>query len=163
VRRTIDAFYEHATQLGLEIKRKPVDEGGEYVGTTTCKACHTAAALIHDRSLHAHALERLRAKDPKRAGLPECLRCHTTGLGYDGGFHPGEESDAGGLGQVGCESCHGVGADHVADHTRPYGRPFRQLSGWRERCAVCHDRSNSPKFDISAYLARIKHWSDERR
>jgi hypothetical protein len=163
-REPIDTFYEQATALGLTLeKRKPHAEGGTFVGTAVCARCHENEARSHEKTPHGRALENLRRADRRRAGLPECMRCHTTGLGLEGGYDP-REPDVAGLGQVGCESCHGVGSNHAfGNEKRGYGKPFATLAGWRERCIVCHDRANSPRFDLEAYLARIKHWSDERR
>jgi hypothetical protein len=168
-RERLDAFYEKATELartwGTHHPRpKPLEEGGRFVGTKTCEGCHPDQARVHDRTPHAHALERLREADPKRAGLAECIRCHSTGFGLDRGYDPGDPLGTAGLAQVSCEACHGVGSNHAEGAVkRGYGRPYATLSGWRERCTVCHDRPNSPSFDLAKYLERIKHWSDDRR
>jgi hypothetical protein len=168
-REALDRFYDEATRLVPGWPKKKLDEaGGTFVGSESCRDCHPEAWRVWVESKHGHALERLRAKDPKRAGLAECLRCHTVGFGFESGWTD-DTNDASRLGAVGCESCHGPGSNHVnralaGDDPLGFGRvagkwPVR----WRARCLVCHDPANSPGFDLEPYLEKVRHWKNEER
>ena len=148
-------------------RRKPDEQGGTYLGSERCRDCHSEAFRIWQETRHAHALDRLRKKDPKRSRLAECQRCHTTGFDYEGGWSPDTSA---GLDAVGCESCHGPGSNHVAraqakpEDALGFGRPAGTWPlRWRGRCLGCHDPANSPGFGLEGYLARIRHWKNEGR
>ena len=167
-RDVLDRLYEREAELLPEAPKKKLDEqGGSFVGSESCRDCHRDAWTIWQATKHAHALERLREKDPRRAKLAECLRCHTVGFDYEGGWKPDTPE---GLDAVGCESCHGPGSNHVAraranpDDAPGFGRPTGKWPlRWRSRCLVCHDPANSPGFDLEGYLTRIRHWKSEER
>jgi hypothetical protein len=94
---------------------------------------------------HAHAYATL--EKSLQATNPECLRCHSTcyiDLPADGSVQVAAE-----LRNVQCESCHGMGTDHARDGT--YGA----VTG--ETCLACHDRENSPDFDLATYLPKVTH------
>jgi hypothetical protein len=91
-----------------------------YVGSKSCKTCHSGEkkgamwekwmSTAHSKSMASLDSTKGQNKDPK------CLACHTTGYGMTGGYKL-EGLDAAmmapeGLGAVGCESCHGAGADY---------------------------------------------------
>ena len=91
--------------------------GHAYVGRKACKTCHMGEknGKIWETWLetaHAKAFSKLDAakgedKDPK------CLKCHTVGYGTDTGFKADAADNAPELlAAVGCESCHGAGADY---------------------------------------------------
>lgn len=154
-RERVNRYYQAVNGLP-EPPRKPTPEGGDYVGSDACADCHVEAAEKFEATRHhgsyAHVLE----KDPARAGLFECIGCHVTGHGFEGGFRSVEETPH--LAEVSCESCHGVGGNHVAaGGGKGYG--VKGLANWRSTCVGCHDASNSPSFDLERGLERIKHWS----
>ena len=72
----------------------------------------------------------------------QCLFCHTTGfeLGYDAGadVYNSRWVELG----VGCEACHGPGADHVAHASNTGGHPYGALDvdALFDTCASCHSR-----------------------
>lgn len=132
--------------------RPPVaglDAEAGYAGVATCGACHPAEAQIWQYSAHAEALYTLRER--QRAYDPDCLRCHTTGFGWPGGF-AGHELDFF-LGAVGCESCHGPGGAHVAGVVGRYGR----LPKDARACVGCHTPENSPDFTWEGYWPIVAH------
>jgi hypothetical protein len=121
-----------------------------FAGSASCAACHAAAQNIFAQMAHAHAFETLKAKGMH--GDPTCLQCHTTGYGLPGGFVTQKLTPE--RIEVGCESCHGPSAAHVADprtHT-----PFAAA----DQCVRCHDHENSPAFQFKPYWEKIKHGKD---
>src|SRR5689334_16451487 len=73
----------------------------DWVGSAACGACHEAEYTAWQETRHAAAADRLGAKPKAR-----CLGCHGTG-----------EAPAGATAalEVGCEACHGAGADYATD------------------------------------------------
>lgn len=162
-RAALDRFYEEATRIAPELPRRKVDgEGGRFVGSESCKECHKEAYEIWAKTGHSRALARLEEKEKKRSGLAECVICHVTGYGLETGWAPGKGPSE--LASVGCESCHGVGSNHVErawknDDVTGFGRPpGKGQERWRARCMLCHDPRNSPSFELGPYLEKIKHW-----
>lgn len=88
--------------------------------------------------------------DPERAFQKRCLGCHTTNpeLGFDGaaGTYDTHWTDLG----VGCESCHGPGAAHIAapiaEKRSTILNPARLADPRRagQVCGACHTRGSSP-------------------
>jgi hypothetical protein len=100
--------------------------GGEhaYVGSKKCKMCHMKEFKSWEETKMAKAYDTLkpgeRAEQKKAAGLDpdkdyttdaECLRCHTTGYGQEGGFVDIESTPN--LAGIGCEMCHGPGGTYT--------------------------------------------------
>lgn len=134
-----------------------------YEGRKKCGSCHRSQLESWEKTAHALAMDSLapqaRAEAKKKAGLdpakdyrqdPDCIGCHSTGFGHEGGFEPKDPSKY--LVGVGCESCHGPGAEYRLLH-RKAGQAFekngrttarQQLaeSGqelqFQERCNACH-------------------------
>lgn len=159
-RERVDAYYKEVKELP-EPPRKPVPEGGSFVGAEACKACHEEAWKVFANTLHRGAQARIEARDPVRGGLAECTPCHVTGHGYTGGFESLANTPH--LAEVGCESCHGVGEAHVSaplDKKRGYGVKAGFPGSWKATCVTCHDPTNSPKFEFESWLAKIRHWRD---
>ncbi len=124
--------------------------GGNFVGSSACKDCHQQAWQTWQSAKHAHGLETLEALG--RDKNPECLACHTVGYGFETGFVARETTPD--LAGIGCESCHGVGSEHVLDPTRTLG-----LAG-EASCRTCHDALNSPRFNFREYWPKIAHGLD---
>jgi hypothetical protein len=126
---------------------------GPFLGSAKCAECHTLPHSQWSKTSHAHALDSLKRKN--NHGKPECLRCHTTGAGMEGGFKSLEETPQ--LANVGCESCHGAGRAHLENSSRPYGA-IKPGS-----CTGCHDVQNSPDFDFYTYFAKVAHREQAER
>jgi hypothetical protein len=129
-------------------------ETGRYLGALTCKRCHEKEYQQWSTSPHALAFANL---DKPVAGKPrtaQCLACHTTGFGKEGGYSPdqqGAQSLPGGppdLASVQCESCHGKGTEHTRTG---------KVSLGLETCSGCHTAEWSPKFDLQTALVAVKH------
>ena len=121
-----------------------------FVGSAACQRCHEREYDIWSRSAHARAVDSLRNED--KEGDARCVSCHVTGYGRPGGFPEGakvrshEE-----LARVGCESCHGPGAEHVkVEGKQPAG--VVHLGDKCDSCVIlqicgaCHDDANDPGF-----------------
>jgi len=121
--------------------------GGPYVGSESCRKCHIVPTRQWSATAHASALTTLKQKG--RQVKPQCLRCHTTGAGKEGGFR--SELATPHLANVGCESCHGPGRTHVESPGKRYGATGLPT------CTACHDIENSPDFDYYSYVGRVAH------
>src|SRR5207342_2617091 len=92
----------------------PVAGMPTFVGSEACKSCHKSEYKVWEKSGHSHAHDTLvkQAKHPSlRQYDPECIVCHTVGFGYQSGFVNEDKTPK--LKNVGCESCHGPGSDHI--------------------------------------------------
>jgi len=121
--------------------------GGSFTGAVACQSCHPDAYQIWQGSGHAQALTTLaeRGKD----GAPECVACHTLGHGFTGGFIDTQTTPE--RGGVQCESCHGVGSNHIANPSPDYGHAGEHT------CRACHTPEQSTHFDFETYWGRIFH------
>ena len=101
-----------------------VAEEHAYVGSKKCRTCHMKEHKSWATTKMANAFDTLkpgeRAEAKAAAGLdpdkdyttdPECLPCHVTGYGKQGGFTSIEETPH--LAGVGCEACHGAGGTYL--------------------------------------------------
>ncbi len=162
--RVSHAALDYVTELSLERKQMLLAEWGAihknllpsqiaHVGSEACKSCHEAEYATWSASPHARAGRRLDQATQKRD--TDCLRCHTTGFGRDGGFPDGAAiADHTDLGRVGCESCHGPGGEHVSDGARRIGS-IVSLGDKCDSCVIlqicgsCHDDANDPGFEFA--------------
>jgi hypothetical protein len=114
-----------------------------------CKECHAQAYAQWRTTAHAHAYESVRKAGRHRD--PECLLCHTMGLGREGGFVSMEKTP--GLGRVTCQACHVVTSDHKEKGVKP--DPRMAISS--RLCMSCHGPVQSPDFDYYQYKPKIVH------
>jgi hypothetical protein len=127
-------------------ERKDPPSGATYVGAEACSNCHPSAFETWQGSKHAHALDSLLPDE--RFLDPDCLQCHSTGMGFRSGYAGKDKTPA--LARVGCESCHGPGSEHVAK----FGR---SKLATQVQCLQCHDAENSPHFLREQYWPKITH------
>jgi peroxiredoxin len=137
-----------------------------HVGSDACKSCHAKEYEAWAAGPHAHALASLETK--QKANDANCLKCHTTGFGREGGFPPGAAASAhADLARVGCESCHGPGGNHVA---APKERGKIVALGDKcdscvilQICGSCHDAANDAGFEfaVKAKIDKIRHGTIE--
>ena len=131
---------------------------GDYLGTAACQGCHATEHELWAKSAHAHAFDTLSRKQEDENA--ECQKCHTTGFKEPGGFPEGGEA----LQQVGCESCHGPGGDHVRPDAQKHGT-ILALADKCDSCVIlqicgsCHDDQNDPgfEFELTDKLELIRH------
>jgi len=171
--------------LGID-KPQPHPTGRTFVGSAACADCHDNAWKVWKEGLkdsppkHAHAFATLQ-KPPKRSKIPrhhdpECLSCHVVGWNpqkyfpYESGFMSLESTPE--LTDVGCENCHGPGAEHAAAENGAVELTESQIDKLRkdlvlslkdaeQKCLECHDLDNSPAFQeegaFDRYWAKVKH------
>ena len=116
------------------------DARSGYVGSQACATCHTKEFDQWSHTSHATAFNTLLTAG--KQFYPECVSCHVTGFRYETGYQIGnQEKDQ--LADVGCETCHGPGKQHITTPltTNIRGEVKPQV------CMECHTPSHSPGFD----------------
>jgi peroxiredoxin len=133
-----------------------------HVGSDACRSCHAAEYESWAAGPHARALATLEAKH--KTGDANCLKCHTTGFGREGGFQPGAGASVQpDFARVGCESCHGPGGDHLGAEKKI--GTIVSLGDKCDSCVIlqicgsCHDDANDPgfEFEVKAKIDKIRH------
>lgn len=124
-----------------------------YVGSDSCRTCHAQEHAIWKASGHGHAFQTLKRQDSDAD--PTCIGCHTVGFGTPSGYRRSFLGEK--LVDVGCESCHGPGSEHV--RIRQDGRtpPFKFRSLGAGDCKSCHHGEFSRPFDWDKFWPRIRH------
>ncbi len=150
---------ERAQLIARRDKRdRQLFEKARFVGSESCVGCHAQQHELWKNSPHAHAFDTLERNGA--SGKADCQRCHTTGFGEEGGFPAGGEA----MRQVGCESCHGPGGNHVAETARKQGT-ILALTDKCDSCVIlqicgsCHDDANDAnfEFELKDKIDRIRH------
>jgi len=149
VRKLLDDFYHQvATDHQLQtishrlFASEPLeqDDKNNYIGSQACQECHQKEFSQWSHSSHATAFHTLRTVG--RESYPECVTCHVTGSGYESGYQIGNV-DRAHLVDVGCETCHGPGKQHVYTPVKENIRgPVPE-----KVCMECHTPEHSPGFD----------------
>ncbi len=161
VRAMLDDFYEQvATDPRLQKQGDPLfsgeplegDAGNGYVGSEACKTCHLEESDQWMHSSHAAAFNTLLAVG--RQFYPECVSCHVTGFGYETGYRI-NTPERNHLAEVGCETCHGPGKQHV---NTPLAENIRGEVPERI-CASCHNAEHSPGFEqlVAQLMPEVDH------
>jgi hypothetical protein len=156
----LDSLMIEAVIAEEMLPRESLPDGNMFVGSETCASCHQSQYDTWQDMAHSHALTTLKEK-PELNGRefdPRCVRCHTVGMDYYGGYRSVDDTPE--LAHVGCEQCHGPGDQHAFadDPAKVKMRaPFM-------RCEQCHDAENDPKFekDYEMKFKKIKHWKGKR-
>ena len=161
VRHLLDDFYHHvATDPQLQIVSHRLfasqpfeqDDNNSYIGSQACQACHQKEFSQWSHSSHATAFNTLRTVG--REYYPECVTCHVTGSGYESGYQIGNAERAL-LVDVGCETCHGPGKQHV------YTPVKENIRGDvpEDVCMECHTPEHSPGFDqlVEQVMSEVDH------
>lgn len=130
------------------LDRIPREASATFAGSQACASCHSDAFEVWKNSAHSHALATLEKEGQDRD--PDCTGCHVVGLTSKGGFISRKETPK--LTDVGCESCHGPGAEHVA---KPTEMPMKKVGGFS--CLKCHVPDHSPGFSFQSAWPKIKH------
>ena len=147
--------YQHLVKEANLLEKYPrfvLSSGLEYTGSESCKPCHEYEYEKWSSKAHAHAYATL--DNVGSAFDPECVVCHVVGMKYESGFVSGQKT--GYLKNVGCESCHGPGSEHI----RTLGKV--KTTGPRLDCADCHTSETSGEYAGSEeiYFEKIIHWME---
>jgi len=122
---------------------------GRWYGARACGKCHERE--YNSWLLSSHSVTTVRL--PGETHLdPECLRCHATGSGSDGGFV--DLVTTGHLRDVGCEACHGPAGGHTPAGVMPIDPTTS--------CVGCHDPDHALSLDVLAMVERLDHGRSER-
>lgn len=100
----------------------------KYVGISNCKMCHSDKHEAWFETGHARAFDRLVAVGKQAS--KECVGCHTTGNGKEGGYVDEETTPE--MKNVQCEACHGGGKSHNGNTDNIIKTPAATV------CAGCH-------------------------
>jgi cytochrome c553 len=127
-----DAEKAAATDKAAAKKEAPKHD---YVGETKCKMCHKAEYESWLTTKHAKAWASLKPEEQKKA---ECAECHITGKTASDSL----------LVNVGCEACHGPGADYKSMKIMKDAKLAAEaglMPITEETCTRCHNKK-SPNF-----------------
>ena len=151
-------------------EQRPARNGYSYVGNDSCTMCHAEAAEIWAKTKHAKAWVSLVKRGERDqwpvTQHPECVSCHVAGYGEETGFVNIEKSKH--LKDVGCESCHGPGSQHIQfwkeDARRLDGAEYEaaKKKGQMPKlgfgsCFTCHTLEQSPGFLPQERWKEIEH------
>lgn len=156
VRRTKLAIDDLAT---LQEDMVPgVQARSSFAGTASCASCHPQAMQAWAKSGHARAFQTL--LEVKADADPNCLPCHTVGFGKPSGYRR-EFADTK-LVDVGCESCHGPGSQHVAERLvgGEITTRFRPIGAGD--CQKCHHGEFSRPFAWDEFWPHVQHGKEVR-
>lgn len=146
VREVLKEYDAKVAELTKDEEKK-MELSGPWLGAASCIECHEPFFESWSATKHAKAFDTLervgKSKDP------ECIVCHTTGYGTEGGFKNRVATP--GLAGVQCEVCHGPGKDHARGFSAPSGPVDETI------CLKCHTKENSPEFDYNRYREKIIH------
>jgi len=138
---------EDAAELASPAEPWQEWEGQIFASVGVCAGCHPAQAERWTQTKHAYTWELLAIDDSQ--GNLDCVRCHTTGYGLDGGFL--RAASVGSLTGVQCEVCHGPSLQHAyapeavsTPHTVPP----------EATCLSCHQEDRSIGFSYIDWLPR---------
>jgi hypothetical protein len=141
----------------------PLPGNLQYLGSKSCKLCHdyeykkwlTSPPVIlpgvaPSKGRHANAM--LTLVDVNSDYDPECVVCHVVGMDYQTGFITLAKTPQ--MQDVGCETCHGPGSEHV----RSLGAI--RTTGPKSTCTDCHTAEHSADYlaNEKQYNEKTVHW-----
>lgn len=154
--RKTDLLIDHPERLsqGAVPGVKPL---ATYVGSDSCLKCHAEAAQKWHASSHAHAFQSLVRRNSDAD--PTCLACHTVGFGTPSGYRRSFGAEK--LTDVGCESCHGPGSEHVKAWNSGKVPSFKFRPLGAGDCLQCHQGEFARPFEWDRFWPLIKHGGKE--
>jgi hypothetical protein len=151
IRRTRLAIDDPAT---LQQDMVPgVKATASFIGSEHCLTCHPSAAHAWQNSAHAHGWKTLVARDADAD--PNCITCHSVGFGTPSGYRREFKNTK--LINIGCESCHGPGSQHVSQRAAGTAdRDHFRTLGVGD-CRKCHHGEFSRPFEWDKFWPAIQH------
>ncbi len=135
--------------LALGVSQPVAQAQDKYVGSKNCAGCHQHEyENFTEYSKKPHSWEHIQKMEPKltKQEFQRCFDCHTTGHGR-GGFVSYEKTPE--LANVGCETCHGPGGEHV----RSGGDPSLIKSDITQKdCKRCHNSERVEDFNFKPLI-----------
>ena len=122
---------------------------GKCTGSATCAGCHPLQAEAWAEGPHGHAMATLEEAGSQRDKT--CLACHAPAA-------PCAQPKKGAWAGIGCEACHGAGAEHSVDGTGAVGglRPTHADHCVIEPiCRGCHTEARDPGWELGTRLQGI--------
>ncbi len=146
----IAATFDESVAALKAAGRSAYGEDWTYASSVVCVGCHGDQAAQWKTTDHAQAFETLAKAGKSRD--PDCMGCHFTGFLLPGGAQNFESAIQ--FQDVGCESCHGPSAAHVASMNKHQGTS-RAVDPMV--CLGCHtpDQNVGP-FDVVAAMREIR-------
>jgi len=152
--RLYQQYQQLVAQSGLLEKypRIPLPDDLRYVGSQKCASCHEYEYSRWKTKAHADAFATLVEVGSDRD--PECVICHVVGMERSSGFISAERTPD--LKDVGCETCHGPGSEHV----RTWG--VEATVEPKMTCLDCHTPEHSSGYagHEAEFLQKIVHWRE---
>jgi hypothetical protein len=175
--KTGDYLHKYPNNRPIPADFKGLD--AQYVGSDKCKKCHEHAYKIWKDSKHFHAYQTLvdATRPANRQFDGECIVCHTVGFTQKSGFVDMDKTPN--LINVGCESCHGPGSEHVkakrnaAIHALM--NPFkakgdetelqknRRMLRINDFCRKCHDDENDVNWNFKDRWPDVEHMTPVKK
>lgn len=154
--RNTDLLIDHPERPGEDAVPgvKPL---ARYVGSDSCLQCHAEEGETWHASAHSHAFSTLVEKNSDAD--PTCLACHTVGFGTPSGYRRSFKKEK--LTDVGCESCHGPGSEHVKAWQAGKVPSFKFRPLGAGDCMQCHHGEFSRPFDWDRFWPLIEHGKSE--
>ncbi len=159
-------FNKSLAELNSKIEHEliPVADGEPFfVGTQECSTCHADAHDFWENTAHASAVATL--EERHKQFDYNCIGCHVVGWEQPGGSVMGQisyDAELNGrtftkdLSEVGCESCHGAGSQHVVAPLNEQAEPQHIIRHPTEQqCSQCHVPDHSPNFDFDVFVEEI--------
>jgi hypothetical protein len=130
--------------------RVPLPGQLQYVGSGQCRWCHVIEHAEWSPNPHADAFATLVEVGSDRD--PECVICHVVGMDRETGYINEERTPH--LKDVGCESCHGPGSEHIRSNG------YLPTTEPKMTCLDCHtpDHSSGYAGHEDEFREKIRHW-----
>ena len=147
ISRFYQAYLRSVARAGF-LDQTPRKPSKPLAGSAKCASCHKNSFQIWAHTKHAVGLKSLEIEGHDRD--PDCVSCHVVGLNLVGGFRSRAKTPD--LASVGCESCHGPAASHVANPRR-----IKLPKVGTQMCLDCHRADRSPGFNPLTKWKQIAH------
>ena len=130
-----------------------------FVGSESCAGCHPTAHNTWAASAHAKAFETLKLKES--SSDPKCIKCHTVGFGEQSGYQRKFLDTK--MVNVGCESCHGPGSEHIRQRASGLKALFNYRPVGEGDCKSCHHGEFSRPFKWDEMWPLIIHGKESAK